>query len=177
MSSNSTHPELLTQFGRPRQPGQSRRSRASPFPLITPRLLLCPSLHHPSSPIPSPTPPNPHNPASLLPAPLAGRPEPFHLALASPWTGNTAQAPHRRAYRNIPVPPINGMPLPSKREPDKRAGSLLIRRMHRRDTPKFCSSQLDGTQSRGDYHRGSAATGVCACRLRPSRSRGGRERA
>ncbi len=65
---------------------------------------------------------------------------------------NTAQAPHRRTYRNIPIPPIDGMPLPGKREPDKWAGSLLIRRIHWRGTPKLCSSQLDGTQSRGEHH-------------------------
>ena len=78
----------------------------------------------------SSTSPNSGNPARLIPASLTGRPEPLHLALASPWMSNTAQAPHRRTYRNIPVPPIDSMPLSSKREPNKRTGSLLIRRIH-----------------------------------------------
>ena len=78
----------------------------------------------------SSTSPNSDNPARLIPASLTGRPEPLHLALASPWMSTTAQAPHRRTYRDIPVPPIDSMPLSSKREPDKRTGSLLIRRIH-----------------------------------------------
>ena len=116
-----------------------------------PRLCFRPRASR-TSPDISPPPSRHHNPASLLPAPLTSRPEPFHLALASPWMSNTAQAPHRRTYRNIPIPPIDGMPLPGKREPDKWAGSLLIRRIHWRGTPKLCSSQLDGTQSRGEHH-------------------------
>jgi len=129
------------------------------LPFIIMRLLLFASCVPVNSDTSSAT-PHPHNPTSLLPAPLTGRPQPFHLALASPWTGNTAQAPHRRTQRDIPIPPINSMPLPGKREPDKRAGGLLIRRTHRRGTPKFCSSQLGGTQSRGEHHR--------AARLRES---------
>ena len=52
---------------------------------------------------------------------------------------NTAQAPHRHTYRDMPILLINSMPLPSKREPDKRAGSLLIRRIHGEVPPKLCS--------------------------------------
>ncbi|MCA1674809.1 MAG: hypothetical protein LC799_22325 [Actinobacteria bacterium] len=44
---------------------------------------------------------------------------------------NTAQAPHRRTYRDIPVPPINGVPLPGKWEPDKRVGFRLHHRYNR----------------------------------------------
>jgi hypothetical protein len=66
--------------------------------------------------------PHPHNPTSLLPAPLTRRPQPFRLALVSPWMRTSTQAAHRLTYRNISIPPINSMPLPSQWEPDKRPG-------------------------------------------------------
>jgi len=134
--------------------------RAAPLHVLP--LTCCCS--RPASPVnseTSPTRPKSNNLARLLPAPLTGRPKPFHVTVSTPWMDSAAQAPHWLAYRDIPVPPINGMPPPSKREPNKRAGSLLIRRIHRRGTPKFCSSQLDGTQSRGEHRQGSAATSRC----------------
>jgi len=38
----------------------------------------------------SPTPRTLHNPARLIPASLTGLPEPFHVAISTPWMRNTA---------------------------------------------------------------------------------------
>ncbi|MGH8526700.1 MAG: hypothetical protein ACREXY_21565 [Gammaproteobacteria bacterium] len=39
---------------------------------------------------------------------------------------NAAQTPHRQTQGDMAITPVNGMPLPSKGEPGKRAGSLLV---------------------------------------------------
>ena len=109
-----THGPLLRRARRLRGgPCQVRPAGARPTPA---------SLASLANSEPSPTPPNPHNPASLVPAPLAGRPEPINGTISTPWMSNTTQAPHRRTYRDIPVPSINGVPLSGKREPGKRVG-------------------------------------------------------
>ena len=60
-----------------------------------------------------------------------------------------AQAAHRLTYGYMAITPVNGMSLASKWEPGKRAGRLLICRIHRRRTPKPALSDMDGTQGRG----------------------------
>jgi hypothetical protein len=49
---------------------------------------------------------------------------------------HTVQTPHRFAHYHLAITPVNGMALPSQRETDKWTGSLLIRCIHRRHTPK-----------------------------------------
>jgi len=83
-------------------------------------MFMCLFLHHMTSADISSLSPHPHNPTSLPPALLTRRPQPFRLTLASPWMTNTAQAPHQFSQRHLPIPPINGMPLSSQREPHKR---------------------------------------------------------
>lgn len=52
------------------------------------------------------------------------------------------------------ITPLNGMPKPSKREPYKRTGGLLIGRIHWRHTPtRSVRPELVGTQSRGESTR------------------------
>jgi len=50
---------------------------------------------------------------------------------------NTTQAPHRRTYRDITVPPINGVPLPGEREPGKRVRFRVRRRRNRQRCHPF----------------------------------------
>jgi hypothetical protein len=64
---------------------------------------------------------------------------------------NATQAPHRLTYQHMAISPVNGMPLPSKREPDKRAGSLIISITHGRRYPqKLLLAAVDGTQRRDE---------------------------
>ncbi len=59
-----------------------------------------------------------NNHASFFPTPVAGRPEPFHITIsASEMRGRHSTASVRRG--DIAVSPINGVPLPGKREPHK----------------------------------------------------------
>ncbi|MDQ4033351.1 MAG: hypothetical protein M3332_14275, partial [Actinomycetota bacterium] len=85
---------------------------------------------------------------------FAGRPKrPFGIGVLPAWVGITAQAPHRRVHRNVSVSPVNGVPLPSKREPDKRS-RFLVQRGH-----QLChSSEVRVTVRLGD--QGSELDGL-----------------
>jgi len=63
----------------------------------------------------------------VFPALRAGGPEPVSVAVGAAWVDATAQASHRRTYRDVTVSSIYGVPLPGKRKPGKRVG-LGVRR-------------------------------------------------
>jgi hypothetical protein len=55
--------------------------------------------------------------ACLVPARFTGGPEPLHVAVRASWVGGTAEGAHQAVERRVAVSPVDGMPLPGKREP------------------------------------------------------------